>query len=86
MQTLPTGKTAGHVALGVGDGFLVEVGGGGGFWNALQRDPEQVLADVRAGYVSLDAARRDYGVMIHQHGRKFDLDNEATRELREERK
>ena len=86
IQTLPTGKTAGHVALGVGDGFLVEVGGGGGFWNALQRDPEQVLADVRAGYVSLDAARRDYGVMIHQHGRKFDLDNEATRELREERK
>ncbi len=82
LQTLATGKTGGAVALKVGDGFLVEVGGGGGFWNALERDPEQVLADVRAGYVSLDAARRDYGVVIHQYGRKFALDTEATREMR----
>lgn len=85
MQTLPTGKTVGHVALDVGDGFLVEVGGGGGFWNPLERDPEQVLADVRAGYVSLEAAQRDYGVMIHQHRRKYELDTEATRELRQVR-
>ena len=31
VQNLPTGKTPGHVALEAGDGFLVEVGGGGGF-------------------------------------------------------
>ena len=35
MENLPTGKTAGHVALDAGDGFLMEVGGGGGFWNPL---------------------------------------------------
>ena len=64
VQRLPTGKTAGHVALEAGDGFLVEVGGGGGFWNPLERDPERVLDDVRSGYVSLEAARRDYGVVI----------------------
>jgi N-methylhydantoinase B len=82
MQRLPTGKTIGHVGLDGGDGFLVEVGGGGGFWPPTERDPERVLADVRSGYVSLEAARRDYGVVIWQSGRKFELDSEATRELR----
>jgi N-methylhydantoinase B len=82
VQRLPTGKTVEHVALDVSDGFLVEVGGGGGFWNPLERDPERVLADVRSGYVSLEAARRDYGVVIHQNGRKFELDANATKQLR----
>ncbi len=82
IKRLPTGKTAGYVALDAGDGFLVEVGGGGGFWNPLNRDPERVLADVRSGYVSLEAAQDDYGVVIRQNGRKFELDVQATRELR----
>jgi len=85
VQRLPTGKTTVHVALAVGDGFLVEVGGGGGFWNPLERDPQRVLADVRSGYVSLEAARRDYGVAIHKSGRKFELDLAATRKLRQAR-
>jgi N-methylhydantoinase B len=65
-----------------GDGFLVEVGGGGGFWNPLEREPERVLADVRSGYVSPEAARRDYGVVIRTEGRKVEVDPAATRELR----
>jgi N-methylhydantoinase B len=85
IERLPTGKTIGHVPLGVEDGFLVEVGGGGGFWSPLEREPERVLADVRSGYVSLEAARRDYGVVIRQNGRKFELDDRATRNLRRER-
>jgi len=85
VQRLPTGKTTVHVALAVGDGFLVEVGGGGGFWDPLERDPQRVLADVRSGYVSLEAARRDYGVVIRQSGRKFELDLAATRKLRQAR-
>jgi N-methylhydantoinase B len=85
VQRLPTGKTTVHVALAVGDGFLVEVGGGGGFWDPLERDPERVLADVRSGYVSLEAARRDYGVVIQQFGRKFELDVAATQRLRQGR-
>jgi N-methylhydantoinase B len=48
----------------------------------LERDPERVLDDVRAGYVSLEAARRDYGVVIRQHGRRFELDLQATKTLR----
>ena len=82
VQRLPTGKTAGHVALDAGDGFLIEVGGGGGFWNPWERDPERVLTDVRSGYVSLEAARRDYGVVIRQSGRKFEMDVAATEQLR----
>lgn len=82
IERLPTGKTIGHVALDVEDGFLVEVGGGGGFWDAFQRDPKRVLADVRSGYVSLEGARRDYGVVIRQEGRRYELDLEATAALR----
>src|SRR5918995_3150064 len=85
IERLPTGKTIGHVPLGVEDGFLVEVGGGGGIWDALQRDPERMLADVRSGYVSLEAARRDYGVVIRQEGRRYELDLEATAALRRAR-
>ena len=85
IQKLPTGKTIGHITLEVGDGFHVEVGGGGGFWPPLDRDPERVLADVRSGYISLEAAQRDYGVAIHRNGRKFALDVEATNRLRQSR-
>src|SRR5262245_38891065 len=82
VQRLPTGKTVGHVPLDVGDGFLVEVGGGGGFGEPFGRDPERVLADVRSGYVSLDAAKNEFGVIIRQNGRCFELDVEATKQLR----
>jgi N-methylhydantoinase B len=38
--------------------------GGGGFYPAWERDPAHVLADVRQGLVSLEAARDVYGVVI----------------------
>ena len=82
IEKMRTGKTPGIVPLDAGDGFIVEVGGGGGFWNPLERDPQRVLADVRSGYVSMDAARSDYGVVIRQSGREFELDMEATGVLR----
>jgi N-methylhydantoinase B len=84
MQRMSTGKTPGIVQLTEGDGFLIEVGGGGGFWNALERDPARVLADVRSGYVSLAAARSDYGVVILQNERRYELDIKATEVLRQE--
>lgn len=47
-------------------GSVVELctGGGGGFGEPLERDPERVRADVRDGYVSTEAAARDYGVAL----------------------
>jgi N-methylhydantoinase B len=38
--------------------------GGGGFGDPLDRDPQQVLADVRAGLVSSGEAERVYGVVL----------------------
>jgi N-methylhydantoinase B len=81
-ETMRTGKTPGIVPLDAGEGFLVEVGGGGGFWDPLERDPARVLADVRSGYVSVKAAQRGYGVVIRVDGRRFELDLEATAALR----
>jgi N-methylhydantoinase B len=47
-------------------GSVVELctGGGGGFGDPRERDPERVRADVRDGYVSVEAAARDYGVVL----------------------
>ena len=46
-----------------GDILLLETGGGGGHGHPFDRPAEQVLQDVRDGFVSVEAARRDYGVV-----------------------
>ncbi len=81
LERFPTGKIN-PTGASAGDGYLVEVGGGGGFGPAFERDPERVLADVRSGYVSVEAARNSYRVVIHQQGRRFSLDMAATETLR----
>jgi N-methylhydantoinase B len=81
VENFPTGKIK-PTEIEKGDGFTVETAGGGGFWNPLEREPQKVLADVRSGYVSLEAARSEYGVAITQRGRRFELDMDATLELR----
>jgi N-methylhydantoinase B len=71
--------------LDTGDSYLTQTGGGGGFWSPLERDPRRVLEDVRRGYVSLASAEDDYGVIIHQSGRTFSLDEAASAALRAKR-
>jgi N-methylhydantoinase B len=61
-----------------GDTITVMTAGGGGFGDPFARDPARVLADVRAGFVSAAAARRDYGVAI-EDGR---IDAATTAALR----
>jgi N-methylhydantoinase B/oxoprolinase/acetone carboxylase alpha subunit len=51
------------VVLREGDVVRIESAGGGGFGEPHERDPQLVLADVRAGLVSREAAERDYGVL-----------------------
>jgi N-methylhydantoinase B len=82
VKRFPTGKIN-PTEINKGDSFTVETAGGGGFWSPLERPAERVLADVRSGYVSLEAARSDYGVVIHKQGRRFKLDVEATAALRQ---
>ena len=45
-----------------GERLVIEMPGGGGMGPALDRDPEAVRRDVRLGYLSAEAASRDYGV------------------------
>jgi len=44
--------------------FRYLTGGGGGYGDPLAREPERVLKDVRDGYVTIEGAARDYGVVI----------------------
>jgi len=42
----------------------MQTGGGGGFGVPRERDPERVRIDVLDGFVSVEAARREYGVVL----------------------
>ncbi|TAN26561.1 MAG: hypothetical protein EPN30_04280 [Actinomycetota bacterium] len=71
-----------------GDLFIHSVGGGGGYGDVLEREPEDVMADLRDNVISVEVARRVYRVVFDQE--TFRVDDEATladRQLaREERK
>jgi N-methylhydantoinase B len=58
-------------------------GGGGGYGDPYARPAETVARDVRAGYVSRQAAMRDYGVILTDPD--MELDAGATEALRQER-
>jgi N-methylhydantoinase B len=50
--------------IAAGEVVRILTGGGGGYGPPSERDPEAVRRDVREGYVSAEAARRDYGVEV----------------------
>jgi N-methylhydantoinase B len=62
-------------------GDRIEVVGpcGGGYGNPFERDPAQVLEDVLDGYLSVQQARDDYGVVISD---KQEIDIKATSQAR----
>jgi N-methylhydantoinase B len=62
-----TGKVDG-VELAAGDVITIRSGGGGGHGDPFTRPVDAVAADVLAGYVSVESARRDYGVRIGPDG------------------
>lgn len=74
---LPNAKVFG-VRIKKGDAYVMRSGGGGGFGTPLERDPDLVLADVLQGYVSPEAARASYGVVIADGA----VDAGATSDLR----
>ncbi|MCW5720356.1 MAG: hydantoinase B/oxoprolinase family protein, partial [Devosia sp.] len=43
-----------------GDAYILRSGGGGGFGNPTERDPARIREDLRQGYISPEAAARDY--------------------------
>ena len=57
------------------------ISGAGGYGNPIERDVQMVLKDVLGGYVSVEGARKDYGVVIHPGSLTVDL--EETKKLRQ---
>ncbi|MDC0033349.1 hydantoinase B/oxoprolinase family protein, partial [Alphaproteobacteria bacterium] len=66
--------------LKAGDLFRIGAGGGGGFGPPWQRPPEMVLEDVRQGYVSLESARSNYGIVLDPD--TLEIDHDASEKLR----
>ena len=66
------------VTVQPGDIIRITSAGAGGWGNALEREPERVLVDVRCGFVSPEKAKDEYGVVVLD-GR---VDAEATAALR----
>jgi N-methylhydantoinase B len=67
--------------IGPIEAIHINVPGGGGYGNPLERDPRKVKDDVINGYVSIEGARRDYGVVIDP--KTLDVDRDATEKLRQ---
>ncbi|MFM9971070.1 MAG: hydantoinase B/oxoprolinase family protein [Burkholderiales bacterium] len=78
-NNLPNGKLA-LQRLKPGDALMLRAGGGGGFGSPLLREPNRVAHDVKQGYVSVEAARLQYGVVVSAEGV---VDQDATRALHE---
>jgi N-methylhydantoinase B len=55
-----------------GDTFRLDSPGGGGYGDPMARPADNVLADVREGYLSAEAAARDYGVVLSADGQAVD--------------
>jgi N-methylhydantoinase B len=74
----PSGKVLSKY-LNAGDRFALRSGGGGGFGSPLDRDLDELADDLRQGYVSEEAARQYYGVVLNEEKK---IDVAATNELR----
>ncbi|WP_458413159.1 hydantoinase B/oxoprolinase family protein [Schinkia sp. CFF1] len=71
-----------NVKVSSGDSFVRPSAGGGGLGDPLERDLNAVLEDVIDEYVSIERAKKDYGVVIKEIDRDLDLfeiDYEATK-------
>lgn len=76
----PLGKR-GRQIIPADDRLVVEMPGGGGFGDPAHRDPDAVARDVKSGFVSKEAARDLYRVVLADDS---SVDAQATRQLRAE--
>jgi N-methylhydantoinase B len=61
------------------DRLIISMPGGGGLGNPRRRPVGTVAEDVRLGFISAEAARRDYGVAVNDDG---SVDESETAKLR----
>ena len=69
-----------HIPVPVEAEAIVRTGGGGGWGDPLEREPELVRADVAEELISLRAAREHYGVVLTEG---LSVDASATTKLRQ---
>ena len=76
----------GSVDTGAGAVFRSRLASGGGWGDPFAREPERVVRDVRDGYVTVEGAARDYGVVVIgdpvEDPEHLTFDPAATTELR----
>lgn len=81
------GSVFSNVPVEPGDSFTRPSAGGGGYGDPLRRDPQLVVEDVIDGYVSVERAAKDYGVVVEPVRPEVDdyrVDEDATAGLRAE--
>lgn len=76
-------KSKGRQTVAKHETVLIEMPGGGGLGNPLDRDPAAVAEDVHLGMVSLAAAAKDYGVVLRADN---SVDVDATTAARNSRR
>jgi N-methylhydantoinase B len=78
--------TALYVPIEPGERLEYDWGGGGGWGDPLERDPDKVRDDVLDEYVSLEGAEREYGVVLTGKLEDYSLevDEKATERKRGE--
>lgn len=69
-----------NTAFDAGGAITNLTGGGGGWGSPFEREPERVAHDVKQGFVSVEAASRDYGVVVDPE--TFAVDASTTEKLR----
>jgi N-methylhydantoinase B/oxoprolinase/acetone carboxylase alpha subunit len=67
-----------HMGMGFelvdeGEVYMISQGSGGGYGDVLERDPESVVADVEAGYLSPETARDIYFVVFDEENLAVDV-------------
>jgi N-methylhydantoinase B len=65
-ETEYLGAIFSNVGVEPDDFFVRPSAGGGGYGDPLEREPELVRDDVADGYVTLERARKDYGVVLRE--------------------
>jgi N-methylhydantoinase B len=80
-ETLAPPSKCEYFALAPGDVETACTAGGGGFGAPCERDAERVRADVLEGYVTVEAARERYGVVLK--GETLEIDAGATAKRRD---
>ncbi len=80
---LPSPSKFTNLLLARGDILSITQGGGGGYGNPLERDPERVRWDIFNEYVSAEKAEAEYGIRLDAAGR---VDVAATDALRRQRR